>query len=170
MKLSYTHVLLLVILVLGIVAFFFFTRDAASPGPEPPAENPSDQEQPATVEPTAETPAEESTAFPCPVATPEYFYVEPVNSPTDELSQIITVGLGNGEAITITTESGIFTAPFDSFPEDIEITLLPDTMHNLTVEGKVREVAQGDCTYGGYILSTTRDRYGDPLVIEQNQP
>lgn len=162
MKLSFTHVLLLVILVLGIAAFFFFTRDAASPGREPTAESPT--------EPAVDPPTEESTAFPCPVATPEFFAVDPVTSPTGELSQTVTVDLGNGEAITITTESGTFTAPFDTFPMEIEIDLLPDTTHNLTVEGKVREVVQGDCTYGGYILSTTRDRYGDPLVIEQNQP
>lgn len=162
MKLSFTHVLLLVILVLGIGAFFFFTRDAASPGREPTTES--------STEPIVDAPTEESTAFPCPVATPEYFAVDPVTSPTDQLSQIITVDLGNGETITITTESGTFTAPFDTFPMEIEIDLLPDTTHNLTVEGKVREVVQGDCTYGGYILSTTRDRYGDPLVIEQNQP
>jgi hypothetical protein len=101
----------------------------------------------------------------CPMATPEFFTVEPVTSPTDQLSQVITVDLGNGEAITVTTESGVFTAPFDTFPKEIEIELLPNTTHNLTVEGKVREVVQGDCTYGGYTLSTTTDRNGAPLVI-----
>lgn len=104
----------------------------------------------------------------CPQATPEFFTVEPVTSPTDALTQIITVDLGNGEAITVTTESGVFTVPFDTFPKEVEITLLPNTTHNLTVEGKVREVQQGDCTYGGYTLRTTTDRNGAPLVIEQN--
>ncbi|HQF69831.1 MAG TPA: hypothetical protein PLH39_00980, partial [Promineifilum sp.] len=104
----------------------------------------------------------------CPQATPEFFTVEPVTSPTDALTQIITVDLGNGEAITVTTESGVFTVPFDAFPKEIEITLLPNTTHNLTVEGKVRQVQQGDCTYGGYTLTTTTDRNGAPLVIEQN--
>lgn len=183
MKISLTHVLLLVILVLGVVVFFLFARDAATPGAEPTAEGSAEQEEPPTngltalpptdiptVEPTAESPTEESTAYPCPVATPELFYVDPVTSPTDQLSQMIIVGLGRGETITITTESGTFVAPFDTFPTEIEIALLPDTTHNLTVTGKVREVVQGDCTYGGYILTTTRDRYGDPLVIEQNQP
>lgn len=106
----------------------------------------------------------------CPQATPEFFYVEPVTSPTDLLSQVITVDLGNGETITITTESGTFTAPFDTFPKGIEITLLPNTTHNLTVQGKVKEIVQGECTYGGYMLETTRDRDGNPLVIEQKQP
>lgn len=162
MKLSLTHVLLIVILVLGIVAFFLFTRDAASPGAEPTAA----VEEP-TGGPTLESATAESEGAPCPVATPEFFTVEPVTSPTGELSQIITVDLGNGETITITTESGTFTAPFDTFPKEIEIDLLPNTTHNLTVEGRVREVVQGECVYGGYTLRTTTDRYGDPLVIEQ---
>jgi hypothetical protein len=162
MKLSLTHVLLVVILVLGIAAFFLFTRDAASPGAEPTGA----VEEP-TAGPTLESATAESEGAPCPEATPEFFAVEPVTSPTGELSQIITVDLGNGEAITITTESGTFAASFDTFPKEIEIDLLPDTTHNLTVEGKVREVMQGDCTYGGYTLRTTTDRYGDPLVIEQ---
>lgn len=105
----------------------------------------------------------------CPRATPEFFTVEPVTSPTDQLTQVITVDLGNGETITVTTESGVFTAPFDTFPKEITIDLLPNTTHNLTVEGRVREVVQGDCTYGGYTLSTTMDRNGQPLVIEQQE-
>lgn len=144
MKLSLTHVLLIVVLVLGIAAFFLFTRDAASPGQEPAGGE-----------------------IPCPLATPEFFLVEPVTSPTDELSQIITVDLGNGETITVTSESGVVVVPFDTFPKEIEIQLLPGTIHNLLVEGKVREVTQGECTYGGYVLSTMTDRNGGPLVIEQ---
>ena len=156
MKLTLTRVLLLAILALGIILFFLLVNDAVSPGREP-------------GEPTTGSPTEPSEAAACPVATPEFFNVEPVTSPTNELSQIVTVDLGNGEAITITTESGTFTAPFDTFPKEIEITLLPDMTHNLTVEGRVREVVRGECIYGGYTLSTTRDRYGDTLVIEQEQ-
>ena len=158
MKLSLTHVLLIVILVLGIILFFLLANDAVSPG--------ADTGEP-TVGSTLEAPTEESEAALCPQATPEFFNVEPVTSPTGELSQTITVDLGNGETITITTESGTFTAPFDTFPKEIEIDLLPDTIHNLTVEGRVREVVQGECVYGDYMLRTTTDRYGDPLVIEQ---
>ncbi len=160
MKLTLTRVLLIAILVLGVLLFFLLVNDAVSPGHDP--ETPT---QGSTTEP----PAESGGATQCPVATPEFFNVEPVTSPTDKLSQIVTVDLGQGETITITTESGIFTAPFDAFPTEIEIELLPNTTHNLTVEGRVREVVQGECTYGGYTLSTTRDRYGDPLVIEQKQ-
>lgn len=163
MKLSLTHVLLIVILILGVVVFFLFTRDAASPGAEPEV-GVTDESSPPTAA------SEEDDETPCPLPTPEFFNVEPVTSPTDQLSQIISVDLGNGEMITITTESGVFTAAFDTFPTEIEINLLPNTTHNLTVEGRVKEVVQGECTYGGYMLSTTRDRYGDPLVIEQEQP
>jgi len=145
-KLSWTHVLLIIILLLGIVTFFLFTRDATSPG----------------IDHTNDAPL-------CPVATPEFFLVEPVTSPTDQLSQIITVDLGNGETITVTSESGAVVVPFDAFPKEIEIPLLPNTTHHLTVEGKVQKVVQGECVYGDYILSTTTDRNGGPLVIEQRQ-
>ncbi|HOU40679.1 MAG TPA: hypothetical protein PK829_05380 [Promineifilum sp.] len=134
-------------LVLGLLLWWLLgARDVGAPGE---TDTPGDTTQ-------------------CPQATPEFFTVEPVTSPTDALTQIITVDLGNGEAITVTTESGVFTVPFDAFPKEIEITLLPNTTHNLTVEGKVRQVQQGDCTYGGYTLTTTTDRNGAPLVIEQN--
>lgn len=106
----------------------------------------------------------------CPEATPEYFDIYPVTSPTDQLTQVVSVELGNGEVITITAESGTFTAPVETYPTEVEITLLPDTIHNLTVEGRVRQIQQGECSYGGYTLSTTRDREGQPLIIEQRQP
>lgn len=146
MKLSWTHVLLIIVLVLGIAAFFLFTRDATSPGVDHGGD-----------------------ASLCPAATPEFFLVEPVTSPTDQLSQTITVDLGNGETITVTSESGVVTVPFDAFPKEVEIPLLANTTHNLTVEGKVRQITRGDCTYGGYTLSTTTDRNGGPLIIEQRQ-
>ncbi len=118
-----------------------------------------------TADVATATPDAGSGPTECPRATPEFFTVEPVTSPTDQLTQIITVDLGNGETITVTSESGVFTAPFDTFPKEIAIDLLPNTTHNLTVEGRVREVVQGDCTYGGYMLSTTMDRNGGPLQI-----
>lgn len=147
---STTRILLLIIALVVIAGLVYFALRAFS----------------SNGNGATETPA----AALCPEATPEFFDVEPVTSPTDQLSQIITVDLGNGEMITVTTESGTFTAPFDTFPKQIEITLLPNTTHNLTVQGKVKEIVQGDCTYGGYMLETTRDRNGNPLVIEQRQP
>ena len=107
-----------------------------------------------------------ATPFPCPEATPEAFYVEPVTSPTDQMTQVVTVSLGLGESITIESEAGVQTVEA-SFPTLIEVELVPNSENNLTVSGKVQEVQQGDCLYGGYTLTTTRDRYGDPLVIEQ---
>ncbi len=156
MSRSTVRVLLVVgigVLALLLLWWLLNPREVASPGAEPTVGNG-----------TGGTGGTE-----CPVATPEFFTVEPVTSPTDQLTQIITVDLGLGEAITITTESGTFTAPFDEFPKEIEITLLPNTTHNLTVEGRVGQAFQGDCVYGGYTLSTTTDRNGQPLVIEQWQ-
>lgn len=124
----------------------------------------------AGAEPTASS-GGESDLLPsanCPEATPEYFDVQPVTSPTSELKQTITAELGNAEIITVTTESGTFTAP-GGYPAAIEITLLPNTVHHLEVSGRVKEVQQGECTYGGYELKTTRDRNGAELVIEQKQ-
>ncbi len=105
------------------------------------------------------------TAYPCPLATPELLAVEPVTSPTTERTQTIRVTLGNGEEITVETASGTFTAAATFPATEITIDLLPNTTHELTVTGKVAEIQQGDCTYGGYTLSTRDDRYGDPLVI-----
>ncbi|MFO7663915.1 MAG: hypothetical protein R6X18_15165 [Chloroflexota bacterium] len=147
---SNNRIVLLIVIVLAVALLVYFGWRAFSPADDGQVEAPSE-----TV---------------CPLATPEFFVVEPVTSPTDQLTQIVTVDLGNGELITITTESGTFTAPFDAFPKGVEIALLPGTTHNLTVQGRVREIRQGECIYGGYMLETTRDRNGDPLVIEQQSP
>jgi len=146
MKFTRTHLLLIVVLLIGLAVFFLFTRDAVSPGKDDLNDTPL-----------------------CPQATPEFFLAEPVTSPTNQLSQILTVDLGNGETITVTSESGVVVVPFDTFPKEVEIPLLPDTTHHLTVEGRVRQVTQGDCVYGGYVLRTTIDRNGGPLVIEQKE-
>jgi hypothetical protein len=76
------------------------------------------------------------------------------------------VFLGNGEAVTVTCESGTFTqqGPFGAHnrPARIVIDLLPDTDHHLEVTGKVRITGSyNGCIYGGYTL-----RIG-PLLIQQ---
>ena len=115
-----------------------------------------------TTQPSSPTPS-----YPCPQATAELLAVEPVTSPTEALSQVVTVRMGNMEAVTITAESGVFTAP----DRLVTVDLLPNTTHHLEVEAKVRQTTDGrGCTYGGYTLSTTRDRSGAPLVIMQGQP
>ncbi len=158
-----------------------------------------DREQPATPTPTAtptstatntstptttptstatdtSTPTTTPTSTPtqCPQATPEPLWVDPVTSPTDQLSQIVTVRIGNGEAVTVTAESGIFTVTgsFDAYahPALVNVTLLPNTTHHLRVDARVKVITQGDCTYGGYTLTTTADRFGAPLIIEQQLP
>lgn len=101
----------------------------------------------------------------CPQATPELFTVQPLTSPTNLLTQTVEVSLGNSEMITITTESGVFTAP----DGPITIDLLPNTIHHLQVTGRVRVITGSipGCTYGGYTLSAERDVNGDLLVIIQ---
>ena len=133
----------------------------------------------ATPTPTAGTPAT-TTATPsasptlCPLATPELLAVDPVTSPTDQLSQVVKVYIGNGEAVTITTVSGVFVAMgsfSSSSPANVTVTLLPNTTHDLTVQARVRQVTgPGGCVYGGYTLTTTRDRNGNLLRIVQSQP
>jgi hypothetical protein len=98
--------------------------------------------------------------------------VEPVTSPTDKSSQVITVRIGNGEAVTVTTESGVFPlrGSFDAYanPARVTVQLTPNMTHHLTVAATVRRVVgPGGCPYGGYTLTTTRDRSGNPLVIVQ---
>ena len=107
----------------------------------------------------------------CPVDTPEPLWVEPVTSPTDQLAQVVTVRIGHGEAVTVTAESGIFavTGSFDAYenPALVTVTLQANTTHHLEVFGRVRRVVQNGCPYGGYTLSTNRDRLGAPLTIVQ---
>lgn len=101
--------------------------------------------------------------------------MDPVTSPTDQLTQVVTVYIGNGEEVSIEAESGAFTVTgqfnHHTTPAKVEISLLPDTVHHLEVAAKVRSglTGPGDCTYGGYILTTRYDRNGAPLVIVQER-
>ncbi len=123
------------------------------------------------------TPTQQATAtstptpFPCPAATPEPLWVEPVQSPTNLLTQTIVIKAGNSERVEVDTgfDSYSMSGNFDSFnnPAEVEITLMAGQTHQLTVSSRVKEVMQGDCSYGGYTLSTTFDRNGDPLEIIQ---
>ena len=129
-----------------------------------------------TSTPTA-TPSITQTAIPtgtlCPQLTPEPLWVDPVTSPTDQLTQVIMVYIGHGEEVTITSESGTFTVT-GSFnaqanPAMVEITLLPNTVHHLEVTARVKSglSGPGNCVYGGYGLTTRTDLNGAPLVIAQ---
>jgi hypothetical protein len=125
----------------------------------PPAGAPSD-----TVTPTA---AVTVTPINCPQATPEFLWVEPVTSPTDQLTQTVTVHMGNLEVVTITAESGVFTATGQ--PAHVEVALLPDRNHHLQVVAKVTEIWTDGCQYGGYTLHARRDKNDNLLIIEQGQ-
>lgn len=121
--------------------------------------------------PQQNTPTPSPTPTLCPTTTPEPLWVEPVISPTDLLTQTITVRIGNGEAVTVTAESGVFTVT-GSFgvyanPAQVVIDLLPATTHHLNVWAKVRRVEHWGCVYGDYTLYTARDRNGWPLLIDQ---
>ena len=127
-----------------------------------------------TASPTltlTETPPPTPTPTRCPMPTQERLWVDPVTSPTDELSQSIVVSIGHGEEVTVVTESGTFTVQGNFVPFRVEIPLLPNTVHHLEVIAKVRKVTgSGGCIYGGYTMRTTRDRSGAPLTIVQGDP
>jgi hypothetical protein len=106
----------------------------------------------------------------CPMATPEPLWVDPLTSPTELLTQTITIYIGNGAAVTITAESGVFAASgsynaYDN-PARVQISLLPETIHHLLVAAKVRETIQYGCPFGGYVLTTRSDRAGNELTIQ----
>jgi hypothetical protein len=86
--------------------------------------------------------------------------------------QTVVVFIGNGEAVTVTAESGTFAqqGDYDAYahPASVEIALWPQVTHHLTVYGKVKRIVFDGCVYGGYTLSTRWDRYGAPLVIRQH--
>lgn len=123
---------------------------------------------------TLTEPAPSPTYTSCPLPTPEPLWVEPVTSPTDQLSQHITVRVGYGTEVTISTESGTFTltGSFDAYanPALVEIMLLPDTVHHLEISVRIQPPPGNDCSYGSYTLHTTQDRNGAPLLIVQGTP
>ena len=134
-------------------------------------------EETITAEPTITFPdvipgdTPNQTLTPCPRATPEPLWVDPVISTTDLLTQTIVVYIGNGELVSVSGESGVYTqtGDFSAFntPAQVKINLLANTRHNLEVSARVKQVEQNGCIYGGYTLMTTRDRDGNPLVIDQ---
>lgn len=102
--------------------------------------------------------------------------VEPVTSPTDQLSQVVTVNMRNAESVAIIAESGRFTSVGDfndtGHPALVNVILLPDTTHHLEVFAKVKKISYGNgsCFFGDYTMSTKFDKNRAPLVIKQVQP
>lgn len=126
------------------------------------------------AQPLAGLPNLTPTATVCPIPTPEILGVAPVTSPTLLSDQPVTVSIDNGEAVTVTTQFAAFTVLGDfnagAHPAVVAVELQPDTLHELTVYGRVREIWQNGCRYGGYTLSTRHDWDGRPLLIEQRTP
>lgn len=104
--------------------------------------------------------------FACgPAPTPEVMEVQPVTSPTMALTQTLFVRLGNGRAITATSEAGsaAITGTFSSMTwMPITISLQPNVTHHVVVTGQV-EYATG-CFY---TLYRTADTNNQPLTIVQ---
>ncbi len=103
-----------------------------------------------------------------PPPTPEPLWVDPVTSPTSLLAQTLKVYLGRGREITVISEAGRTTITGNfaaATPALVTIPLLPNTTHNLLVQGRVEYVS--GCFY---TLTTRTDRYGAPLVIVQQGP
>jgi hypothetical protein len=79
-----------------------------------------------------ETPLLMQTATCCPRVTQEPFWVEPVTSPTDLLSQDVRVYLGNCRGVTVTVETGTLAATYRGgcLPHSVNITLWPNTTYH----------------------------------------
>lgn len=165
----------MILFIFFLLASLFGCVPAAAGGDDGrslnPSSTPPEFEGPTeTITPTASaSPTITRSPTHCPIATQEIFQVAPVTSPTDQLSQVIDVHIGLGEEVTVITESGTFTDT-DS-PFQVEISLLPNTVHHLEVIGKVKTVVkENGCIYGGHSFSTTRDSQGAPLTIVQGDP
>ncbi len=157
------RIAILFLLFVSVVLVSCFPVATSVPASQNPIPSPTFTE---TVQPA---PTIIITSTFCPPPTPEPLWVDPVTSPTDQLSQIITVYIGYGVEVTITTESGKYTVTgnFSAYttPAVVEIPLLPNTINHIQVTTKVMSGGNG-CTYS-YTLTTTRDKKGNPLDIVQ---
>lgn len=73
--------------------------------------------------------------------------------------------------MTVALETGSFTVTGDFStvnPALVNITLVPNTTHHLTVSAHIKQTSTGGCIYGGYTLSTGNDQFGEPLTIVQS--
>ncbi len=118
-----------------------------------------------TASQTTSTP----TATFCPQPTQEAKpQVEPVTSPTDQLTQMLTIYSRNTERLDITSEAGTATIVADAYvpyPAQVTINLLPNTTHHLTVTAYIP--GYSNCAGISYTVSTTVDKNGAPLTIVQ---
>ncbi len=174
-RLAALALIVILILALPLLISLFGVLNAPTPTRVPPTQiavlptnRPTDRPTvipSATIPPTLAPSPSPTTGCPIP-ATPEPLWVNPVQSPTNLLSQKISITLGRGREITIASEAGMITRQGDfsiARPVEIEIPLVPNAQNNLLVSGRV-EYAAG-CSY---TLQTRVDRVGNPLVIVQN--
>ena len=100
----------------------------------------------------------------CAAPTQERLLVSPVTSPSTSASQVITVTLGHGQAVYVTSEAGSFTAPAPvGNVYTVTVSLVAGANH-LQVQGVVSYSA--GCP--PYSLFTTVDSSGNPLTIVRN--
>jgi hypothetical protein len=102
---------------------------------------------------------------------PEPFWVEPVPAATSDEEVTIAVYVGNGERVTVVTDTGAWVASgrFDvDRPAYVRVRLVPDTTHRLVVSARVAaSTGPSGCHKGGYTLTTTEDKNGVLLAVVQ---
>lgn len=176
-RLAALALLIVLILMLPLLVSLFGSLNAPGGTRTPTAQIAVAQASPTRAIPTSTVAPPTATLAPtlapspsptpgCPIpATPEPLWVDPLISPTNLLSQKISVTLGRGRAITVTSEAGTVTQEGEfstAAPVEIEIPLVPNAVNNLVVTGRVEYAP--NCTY---TLETRVDRVGNPLVIKQ---
>ena len=121
---------------------------------------------------SSETAGPTLTAVYCPQATRELPpRVDPLTSPTDQLSQVVHILPGYYDEALVETESGAFTGVFNGAEgARVEVKLLPNSSNHLKVTVKVHLSSYNGCSYGGYTMTVFTDLQGQPLVIIQGEP
>ena len=113
------------------------------------------------------------TLPPCPVATPEPLSVEPIPGQTDALTlEVVVHAPGSDRVWIVIPQSGVFVAEgdFAEEPARVEVRLLPNTEHHLQVNAHVKTTTDGECRYGGEVVTTSTDADGMPLIIVNGIP
>ena len=95
-------------------------------------------------------------------------------SPTDRLTQTLSVFIGQGDRVAVVGPAGTYTVTgsFDAWtrPAEVTVGLLANQPNELEVFAHVRRIDQGpNCVYGDYTLSTRADWDGRRLAIVQRR-
>ncbi len=176
-RLAALALLVILILALPLLIALFGAMQTNAPAPtRVSAVTPTASPVPPSATPTALPPTATVvttvTALPLPTAacanpaTPEPLWVDPVVSPTNLLTQEISVTLGRGRQVSVTSNAGTVTQQGEfsiAQPVVLQVPLAPNVTNELLVTGKVEYAP--DCFY---TLQTRVDRTGKPLVIVQS--